>query len=191
MHDVPPVPSNYDIPGSGPFNSPLQHCKRAILPTFTADRELSVSRNMKSARIPCVHSCCQRGALANRRRLPPSRCQAERKSSFFDTSLSSRVSKGLVSGLTAFVNGVAGNQAAATTESQTLEINLQQPVDVTRSPEDILDGACSSSSVHQSPFTICSSCPCQPDWCSLCCRGSQGFHREQLSMDRQNHSRPV
>lgn len=116
------------------------HCRDvngAFFLGFLTDQQL----NMRSAHIPCVHSYCQRGVLLQRSRPRPCRCQADNHSSFSDVSLSSRVSKGLVAGLTAFVNGVAGSQA------ESVESNLQEPAAATWSPEEVLEGVVSASTL--------------------------------------------
>jgi hypothetical protein len=96
---------------------------------------------MQSARFPCVHISSHRGTPY--RPYLSLRCRAEKKSSFSDSSLSSRLSKGLVSGLTAIVNSVSGSQAV-TREPQTPE---QQPVEDALTPEEVLDGVSSATGV--------------------------------------------
>ena len=136
--------------------------------------------NMKSPRIPCVHSCCQRGVAPQRPRLRPPRCQGAEKSSFSDASLSSRASKGLVAGLTALVNGVAGNQTAPR------KIERQEPAAAVWKPGEVLEGTDSASNFL---FIAPGAWPFSSTLAELidvhdCCRCSQRLHREQLFMDR-------
>lgn len=96
---------------------------------------------MKSTRIPCVHSCCERGVAPKRPRLRPPRCQEAERSSFSDAAASSRVSKGLVAGLTALANGLAGNQAAPQ------QIKRQEPTAAVWRPGDVLEGTSLASNL--------------------------------------------
>lgn len=136
-------------PSSRSVYLPQERCKQIILHVCLSS--CTYHDRMKH-RAACVHSFCQKGAPHRSYLSAAVKCRADNKSSFADTSLSSRVSKGLVSGLTALVNNVAGNQPA----SQVPDL-VQRPAKLARSPEEILDGTKYASSVlvaHQ-PSPLC------------------------------------